>query len=307
MAERFASAPASIPADQLLERALPAWVRDAMPVSTEFISSIQKPPPLWLRARPGTAPRVAEAIGGEAGAGGSRLPDAVRYAGTTDLFRTSAFREGRFEIQDIASQAVGLVCQARPGEMWWDACAGEGGKTLHLADMMENRGVVWASDRSRRRLAVLRRRAARAGLFNIRIKPWGQSDRRPVGGLFDGVLVDAPCSGVGTWGRHPQARWTTTPEDVRELAEVQKRLLASAAEAVKPRGHLVYAVCTLTEAETSGVADAFGKEHPEFEPAEFADPFGCESDGPAPGRAAWWPHLSGGNGMFVAVWRRNSH
>jgi hypothetical protein len=97
---------------------------------------------------------------------------AWRYDGTTDLFHTAAFKAGSFEIQDLASQLVGHACAPTPGQSWWDVCAGEGGKTVHLCDLLRNKGLVWATDRSERRLTVLRRRTARAGLFNYQAALW---------------------------------------------------------------------------------------------------------------------------------------
>ena len=140
-----------------------------------------------------------------------------------------------------------------------DACAGEGGKTLHLADLMQNKGLIWASDRSIRRLHVLKQRTARAGVFNYRAVAWNGGPQPPTRTRFDGILVDAPCSGVGTWQRNPHARWTVSPADVHELAAVQRQLLDHVAGALKPGGRLIYAVCTLTRAETSGLAAEFSR------------------------------------------------
>ncbi|HMO65414.1 MAG TPA: 16S rRNA (cytosine(967)-C(5))-methyltransferase, partial [Verrucomicrobiota bacterium] len=150
--------------------------------------------------RPGTGALLAAELR-EAAAPFPALPDTLRYAGPLDLFRTEPFQAGRFELQDLASQLVGHLCAPQPGETWWDACAGEGGKMLHLSDLMQNRGLIWASDRSARRLAALRLRAARARCFNWRAAPWDGGLRLPTRTRFDGVLLDAPCTGLGTWGR----------------------------------------------------------------------------------------------------------
>jgi len=305
LAERFANEPDQFEGKALIEGAVPGWLHQHMEVSEAFARVLQREPMLWLRARPGQARALAAQLPPgvrlDAPAG---VPDALRFTADDDLFRTLPFTQGRFEIQDIASQAVGVVCNPRPGETWWDACAGEGGKTLHLADLMNNRGLLWASDRSAARLAVLRRRAARAGIFNYRAVAWDGGERPPTRTLFYGVLVDAPCSGVGTWQRNPHARWTVEPADVRELASIQQRLLDTAARSVKPGGRLVYAVCTLTRDETTAVAAAFAQEHPEFEPAPFADPFAPDAAPVA--EVAWEPSVTRGNGMFVAAWRRVS-
>ena len=299
--ERFEKDERSVKVEALAARAVPAWLRTEMDLPAEYVRQLQRQPALWLRARPGTAPALAQELGHctpDTRADGVALPvapDALRFKGTQDLFLTPAFHRGAFEIQDLASQFVGLACAPQPGQTWWDACAGEGGKLLHLADQMANKGLVWASDRSERRIMVLRRRAARAKLFNFRTAAWDGSARLPTKTKFDGVLLDAPCSGVGTWQRNPHARWTTTPQDVAELAATQAAMLANAAAAVKPGGRLIYAVCTLTRSETHAIADGFELAHPEFKPEPVL------GSGP---RVTLWPHELNANGMFIAAWRR---
>jgi 16S rRNA (cytosine967-C5)-methyltransferase len=162
---------------------------------------------------------------------------------------------------------------------------------------MRNKGLLWATDRSVRRIAMLRRRAARAGMFNYRAAVWTGTGAAPFRTKCDGVLVDAPCSGVGTWQRNPHARWTTTIEDVRELAAVQATLLGHAARSVKPGGRLVYSVCTLTRSETAGVADGFSAAHPDFAPSPLAL-------APGASRVTLLPQDVDANGMFIAAWRR---
>ncbi|HZZ57604.1 MAG TPA: RsmB/NOP family class I SAM-dependent RNA methyltransferase [Opitutaceae bacterium] len=289
---RFDAQPGSVKVEALAARAVPPWSAAEFDQPADYLRSLQREPSLWLRARPGKAAVLAGRLQSalpfrlESAPGGLPLAgapcDAVKYEGAADLFRTEAFHAGEFEIQDLASQWIGLVAAPSPGETWWDRTAGEGGKTLHLADLMANRGVVWATDRSPRRLAVLQRRAARARLYNIRV-----ADQAPRGAIFDGILLDAPCSGVGTWQRNPHARWTTGPGDVAELAAVQAQLLAEVAPQVKPGGRLIYAVCTLTRSETAAVAGGFA--HPEFEPI---------------GQHLLYPQILGTNGMFAAAWRR---
>ncbi len=301
---RFMRNPARFEAAVLAAKAVPAWAREEMDVSIDWIRSLQAAPPLWLRARRGGAPELQSRLPGAEAAGRAALPEAVKYSGQADLYRTPAYGAGLFEIQDIASQAVGRVCAPAPGATWWDACAGEGGKTLHLADLMENRGLIWATDRSARRLETLKRRAARAGVFNYRAALWNDLAKPPTRTRFDGALVDAPCSGLGTWARNPHARWTTTLDDARELAGIQSRLLATVSGSIKPGGRLIYAVCTLTRSETTGVADVFEKQAEGFEPAAFQNPF--EPGAAASARQFWWPQDTGGNGMFVAAWRRVS-
>jgi 16S rRNA (cytosine967-C5)-methyltransferase len=233
------------------------------------------------------------------------LPEALVYEGEEDLFRTPEFHAGEFEIQDLSSQAVGILCAPKPGETWWDACAGEGGKLLHLSDLMQNKGLIWASDRAEWRLKKLKRRTARAKVFNYRAALWDGGAKLPTKTKFDGVLVDAPCSGVGTWQRNPQARWTTTMNDVSELSAIQKSLLAHAAPGVKPGGKLIFSVCTLTRAETTEVVDDFNaKFAAAFDPMPLKQiPEGQSLLTPAATKTIW-PQDLGGNGMFIASWRR---
>jgi 16S rRNA (cytosine967-C5)-methyltransferase len=321
---RFAQNPASVKPEALAARAIPAWARDEVDFPVETLRQLQRDPALWLRARPGQSAALAASLGdcvpaaeylakrqtasgsaipGPAAAsatGNSAFPipsSALLYTGPQDLFLTPQFHAGLFEIQDLASQLVSLACAPLPGQTWWDACAGEGGKALHLADLMANKGLLWVSDRSHRRLQLLKRRASRAKIYNYRAGHWDGSASLPTKTKFDGVLIDAPCSGLGTWQRNPHARWTTTPADVAELAVIQQNLLNNAAPGVKAGGRLLYAVCTLTRSETLSVANAFAGAHPEFEPA----PVFAEAAAP---RLTLWPHALNANGMFLAAWRR---
>lgn len=299
--EGYTRAPRNFPDDELVARAVPEWVQRQVKVGAEWVRSLQEEPRLWLRARRGQARRLAESLGACWIPDRPLLADAVAYSGNEDLFRSEEFHAGEFEVQDISSQAVSVLCNPAAGESWWDACAGEGGKTLHLSDLMTNKGLIWASDRAEWRLKRLKLRAGRAGVFNYRSVLWDGGSRLPTRTKFDGVLVDAPCSGLGTWQRNPHARWTTLDADVTELAEIQRQLLAHAANAVKSEGKLIYAVCTLTESETAGVVRAFDETQPDFQPLPLSNPFRAA----APVHGLWlWPQETGGNGMFVAAWRR---
>jgi len=301
---RFDRDPASIKMEALAARAVPPWLASEMAVSAAYLRRLQSEPALWIRSKTGKTRALAQDLGS---CEEPRLPASVakpaqlaalRYTGTSDLHKIPQFQAGEFEIQDLASQWVGLACNPAPGETWWDACAGEGGKSLHLSDLMANKGLLWTTDRSARRLAILKKRAGRAGMFNYRSASWTGSAAAPFKTKCDGVLVDAPCSGVGTWQRNPHARWTTSADDVAELSGVQAWLLEKAAISVKTGGRLVYAVCTLTRSETSTVTDAFTAAHPEFE----ASPLAVSSDG-AP-TMVLKPEDWNANGMYIAAWKR---
>jgi len=298
-ADNFRRRPQDFRDEELLARTLPEWVNDALPVSAAWLRAIQTEPTLWLRTKPGRAQSLGQVLGRTRP---GPLPDALAYTGEDNMFRQPEFHAGEFELQDIASQAVGLACAPQPGETWWDACAGEGGKLLHLSALMQGRGMVWASDRAEWRLKKLKIRAGRAQCFNYRAALWDGGAKLPTKTRFDGVLLDAPCSGLGTWHRNPHARWTTTPDDVRELAAVQTRLLNHLAPSVKPGGKLIYSVCTLTRAETEAVAAAFQSGHPEFAPLPLGNPF--QPGAPPRPQLLLWPQATGGGGMFIAGWRR---
>ena len=302
LAAKFAKQPESFSDSEVVARAVPAWVNQELEITAAWARTLQDDPVLWLRARPGEGRAVGKELGHCRPFGSGPLADTLRYTGKRDLFRTEAFHEGKFELQDISSQAVGLLCAPAAGQTWWDACAGEGGKLLHLSVLMQNKGLIWASDRAAWRLQRLKRRAARAGAFNYRIAAWNGGSQLPTKTKFDGVLVDAPCSGIGTWQRNPHARWTTTLQDVHELGGVQKGLLINAAAAVRSGGKLVYAVCTLARTETLGVAEAFERACPGFYRERFENPLSMGRV--AEGQLWFWPQQFAGNGMFIAGWRR---
>lgn len=324
LADAWKQEPNRFPIADLRARALPLWVGTgaAMAVGPvdpndlagcpspshpsafwpNWLHALQDEPPVWVRARLRQGDTLARELGDCTASGAGPLADALRYGGTTDLFRAPAFAQGRFEIQDAHSQAVGWLCNPRPDESWWDACAGEGGKLLHLADLMNNHGRIWATDRAAWRLRRLKLRAARAGVFNYRTRLWTGAAALPTHTRFDGVLLDAPCSNLGTWHRNPHARWTVTPPDITELATLQASLLDRVLPALKPGGRLFYAVCTLTHAETVNVVRGVNERHPELESLPLIDPWAPTT----PPRPWLWltPRPGGGNGMFVAAWRR---
>jgi 16S rRNA (cytosine967-C5)-methyltransferase len=303
--EQFNHEPLAWSEDELARKAVPPWTAHVMaptPQWPAWLRSLQTEPIVWLRARPGLGNSLSSQL---KGASPGPIQDALSYTGTENLFLHPQFQAGSFEIQDLASQIVGLVCAPRAGQTWWDACAGEGGKTMHFSALMENKGLIWATDRAQWRLVRLKRRAARARVFNYRVATWDGGERLPTKTMFDGVLIDAPCSGLGTWQRNPHARWTATPADVEELAAVQQTLLDRVAKSIKPSGHLIYSVCTLTSAETSAVVSAFGAAHPEF----ILDPPSLPEVPPATPtpdpKVLWlWPQDIRANGMFIARWRR---
>lgn len=302
LAAKFKSNPAGFSDSELVARSVPEWIRQQVQCSPEFARALQAEPKLWLRARPGQGRSLAQRLGDCRVFGEGLLSDILEYRGRHDLFRAAEFHAGEFEVQDLSSQAVGLSCAPEAGQTWWDACAGEGGKLLHLSDLMRNKGLIWATDRAEWRLRKLKRRAGRAKVFNYRAAVWDGRARLPTKTKFDGVLVDAPCSGTGTWQRNPHARWTLKKHDIVELACLQLELLSHAATAVKPGGKLIYSVCSLARAETFEIVEAFESRVLDFAPLNLDNPLASGS--PPSSRLSLWPQQFGGNGMFIAAWMR---
>jgi 16S rRNA (cytosine967-C5)-methyltransferase len=263
------------------------------------MEAFQKRPPTWLRISKSHEQDVLGALA-RSGIEVSRhqkIPGAAAVSGSSALQSMNAGIKSRYEIQDLASQCVGLLCNPKPGELWWDVCAGSGGKTLHLADLMAKQGTLLATDVRESALEELRRRAKKASAGIVRI---GELD--PVQKKFDGVLIDAPCSGIGAWSRNPDARWRTSVDDVRARARVQAELLRKSAENVRPGGRLVYAVCTITSMETIDVIDAFLRERGDFALEEAPHPLTKRAGG---GTFWIWPWDGPCDGMFAAVIRRS--
>ena len=195
-------------------------------------------------------------------------PDAVRFPAGTPVEQWEAYQTGRIEVQDTGSQLCCLALAARPGETVIDLCAGAGGKTLALAAAMDNRGRLIAADTDRGRLSRLVPRAVRAGALNVETRLLGPGREAEVladlAGQADAVLVDAPCSGTGTWRRNPEMRWRLSAAELARLAALQLRLLDLAATLVRPGGRLVYVTCSLLDAEGADQAEAFLLRHPEW-------------------------------------------
>jgi len=198
-----------------------------------------------------------------------------------NAFALPSFREGFFELQDEGSQLLGLLVDAPPTRVV-DACAGAGGKTLQLAAQMRNRGELFALDIDSRRLEDLKRRARRAGVHNVRIRPIPPSGPEVAPALADladradRVLVDAPCSGTGTFRRKPDARYRLTEAMLAQHIERQRLLLDQFAPLVRPGGRLVYGTCSVLEEENEAVVASFLERHPGFRTLPPADRLGPE-------------------------------
>ena len=198
----------------------------------------------------------------------SSLPECIRIEGRPALQRSDAFTSGLVEVQDLGSQLLARLAAPRRGAFVVDYCAGAGGKTLALGAMMRNTGRLYALDNSATRLARLKPRLARSGLSNVwPIAITGQGDERlrRLRGKADVVLVDAPCTGLGTLRRNPDLKWRQSPTTLSNLLGIQANILTSAAQLLKPGGRLVYATCSLRRDENEGQVEAFLQAHPDFQ------------------------------------------
>jgi 16S rRNA (cytosine967-C5)-methyltransferase len=214
-----------------------------------------------------------------------------------NLFGSAAWRDGRFEVQDEGSQLLAACLGARPGEELLDLCAGAGGKTLALAAEVGPAGRAHAADPDGERLRRLQDRAARAGAANVRVH--GAAPPAPL--RVDRVLVDAPCSELGTLRRGPDVRWRLDPASFATLPRLQLALCEGGAAYVRAGGRLVYATCTFRRAEDEEVALAFEARHPEYVRLRPEAPATCVTP---EGFLRTWPHRHGCDGFFAAAWER---
>jgi 16S rRNA (cytosine967-C5)-methyltransferase len=307
-----------------LHHNLPDWLAGALRASLpadEFMPlarALDAQAPLDLRVNVLKAKRAqVQAALAEAGIASEPTPHSpwgLRVAGKPSLAHVACYERGEVEVQDEGSQLLALLVDPRRGEMVADFCAGAGGKTLALGAAMRNTGRLYAFDVSGHRLDALKPRLARSGLSNVypaQIAHERDDRIRRLAGKLNRVLVDAPCTGLGTLRRHPDLKWRQSPQTVAAARDLQQRILASAAQLVAPGGRLVYATCSLLRAENEDVVAAFeaGDAGLDFgrlpaaqvlaearvEGAAGLDDAGC---------MRLWPHRHHTDGFFAAVWQR---
>jgi len=270
-------------------------------------NNVAPPASVRLNTLRGTPASVAAAIDalGVVTAPSVVSPDGARIVRASPHARRAAYAEGWVSPQDEGSMLVSRLVAPRPGETIVDACAGSGGKAMHLAALMENRGRVVAADIVPAKLAACARHAKRLGVTIVEthlLAARSLTDVLPAGA--DRVLVDAPCSGLGVIRRRPEIRWRIQPDQLRALAGRQRAILEDASAAVRPGGLLVFSVCTLEPEEGPAVVSEFLAAHPEFDPEPIEGAaFARAPRGPG---AFLYPHLHGTDGFFVAVCRRRS-
>lgn len=275
-------------------------------------------PPLDLRANTlkGDRDRVLKLFAKNGAEAGSIMPDAIRIPAVTgggrhpNVQSEPAFQKGWFEVQDEGSQAVSSLAGAVPGANVLDFCAGAGGKTLAMSAAMENTGQIHAFDAEKQRLAPIFERIRRAGCRNVQV----QSERdalKPLEGRMDLVLVDAPCTGSGTWRRRPDAKWRLTDRQLEQRMGEQAAILDDAGRFVKPGGRMAYITCSVFDEENRNQAQAFLERQPGFVAAEAAESwksgrFLCPVPGSSDnvGGLRLSPSLAGTDGFYIALLER---
>lgn len=278
---------------------LPAWFRPHCPelfADPELETQLRRAP-LWLRLQTDDEDRVLREfeVRGWHFRRSPALGHAIELLDEADVTKSDAFQYGHFEVQDLGSQLILETIGVEAGTHWLDACAGAGGKSLQLARLLGRHGQVEAHDVRLAALGELQQRAARARIRNI------LTTARPGEAAYDGVLVDAPCSGSGTWRRAPHLKWTTTPQIVADRAALQQKLLHRFATCVRPGGRLVYATCSLSHTENEAVIAAFLRDRADFQPEPFAHTFGLSPRGAG---LLVLPSRHNTDGFFVASLRR---
>lgn len=253
------------------------------------------------RARPERTRIARHGLRIAAGTGPARLPNVTAEV---------AFARGWFEVQDEGSQVVSDMVFAQPGEQILDYCAGGGGKTLALSAAMDNRGQIHAWDADRSRLSPIIERLKRAGTRNVQVHE-ADEDISALAGRMDRVLVDAPCTGTGTWRRHPETKWKLTAKNLEERVEQQQEVLSAAAEFVRPGGFLIYVTCSVLPQENEGQVYDFCENDGRFELISAGEVW--EDLFAASGLKPWsadlktitlTPAATGTDGFFLAVMQR---
>jgi 16S rRNA (cytosine967-C5)-methyltransferase len=281
--------------------------------TTKLCEALNQPAPLTLRVNTlkTTVEKCQEALAKEniRSERTELSPFGLKITKRMNIFQLKIFQEGFFEVQDEGSQLVSLLVDPKPTSKVVDACAGGGGKSLALAAVMKNRGVIHALDTNTHRLEALRKRIRRSGVDTIRVRPVEEHILPPdLLNTADNVLIDAPCSGLGTIRRNPGMKWSVNPESIAELNAKQSSILRHYAMCVKPSGRLVYATCTMMKAENDDVVENFLAEHREFEimePSSILKRYHLESLA----KEKYFqllPHTHGTDGFFAVVMRRKS-
>ncbi|HJO92863.1 MAG TPA: RsmB/NOP family class I SAM-dependent RNA methyltransferase [Victivallales bacterium] len=292
-----------------LDRLVPEWFQNELPDSIDLrrlIGWYQSRPPIWLRTNSLNNKYLAnELTKNEINFSFSELiKEAICInESRVNLYSLESYNKGIIEVQDLASQIIGLVSNPKEGERWWDACAGAGGKSLQLSSIMKNKGRIVATDIRAYKLDDLKKRAKRAKRANIECKEWdGKALRSNKRYKYDGVLVDAPCTCSGTWRRNPDARWRLSDSEPDEMSNLQMKILQNAATGVKPNGTLIYATCSVLKKENLDLVKKFLLNNKNFIMEPFINPL---TENKTKGYLQVYPWDGNCDAMFVAKFRKN--
>ncbi|NDJ18713.1 16S rRNA (cytosine(967)-C(5))-methyltransferase [Myxacorys almedinensis] len=314
------SDPLLLPSDPLgrlgVLHSLPDWVvqvwseQFGLEETDRLCAWMNQPPPIDLRINTlrATLDQVETAMNA-AGIDVRRiplLPQALRLpVGAGAIQTLPGYQDGWWMVQDSSAQLVGYLVDPQPGDTIVDACAAPGGKTMHLAELMQDEGIVWACDRAAARLKKLQQNVDRLGLHSVHLQTGDSRTLPQFVNTCDRVLIDAPCSGLGTLNRHADARWRQTPDSVQDLSQLQQDLLTAAATWVKPQGVMVYATCTLHPLENEAVMGRFLTDHPNW---SIDRPPRSSPAAPFVTKAGWikvLPHRHKMDGFFMVRLKRH--
>ncbi|ODU00801.1 MAG: hypothetical protein ABS79_02740 [Planctomycetes bacterium SCN 63-9] len=290
-------------------RLFPEWLREQLPNPPgdasaktrrlEFLHTLQARPPLWVVASAESEKEVWGMVREKELKPWihRHITRIAKLPAETDLPSLDCFRDGKLWIEDLSSLALGIVCDPDPGERWWDVCAGSGLRSLNLASQMQGRGFIAATVEWEHQRKEIAKRMRQTSYRNVAAKIWDGRKLPSKPDSFDGVLVDAPSSAIGSWRRIPDARWIGGASQIAGFAEQQSRLLDLAAQGVKTGGSLVYSVSTVTRQETIDVIQNFLTNHPEFRLAPFPHPL---DDTATDGMLQLWPQIHDCDARFIA-------
>jgi len=306
--------------DPAMQADVPPWLWESLTAqygeaeALAIARSLQLSAPLDLRVNilKATREEAIQKLGGEQKQVGPTplSPHGIRMPEKMNISRDPLFIDGKIEVQDEGSQLLAQLVAPRRGEMVADFCAGAGGKSLAIGALMRNSGRIYAFDVSEKRLQNLGARLKRSGLSNLHsqlISSENDPKLKRLQGKFDRVLVDAPCSGLGTLRRNPDLKWRQTPQDIEELTAKQQSILGRASRLVKNGGKLVYATCSLLKEENEQIVEAFLSGHPEFKLLNASEILAQQQIPLDTGHyLKLLPHIHHTDGFFAAVLERTS-
>ncbi len=284
------------------------WLKRYGPeISAKICSANNQPPPLALRwnrlkgGDQGQSPEILKRFMDEP-VQSEIVPEGFFVQGPRPLINHPLYQEGKIDLQGISSMLMPRLLGVEAGQRVLDVCAGSGGKSCHMADLMENRGEIICADNSKSKLKALYKRSKRLGA-KICYPVCGNSDKEAPwkNGSFDKILVDAPCSSLGIIQRHPEIKWLRKEEDIHTLARIQGNIIAQAAKALRKGGSLLYCTCSLEQEETDDIMKYFLQKHPQFKVKDISEsvPEAWKSMVSEDGALRLFPFASGGDGFFA--------